>query len=66
MITKHKQVRETVENDSWESIDRLKEKYKDDLACEIDKGMKQKSDLTLIITSYKKAKGQRDSIKNEI
>jgi hypothetical protein len=40
MITEHERVRLKIENDSWERIDRLKERQKDELASEIDKGMK--------------------------
>lgn len=40
MISEHKRVREDVEQESWERIDRLKERQKEELAQEIDKGMK--------------------------
>jgi hypothetical protein len=39
MITMHASVRENVEMDSWDRIDRLKDRQKDELASEIDKGM---------------------------
>ena len=32
MIQEHKEERETVENDAWEEIDKLKEKNKEELA----------------------------------
>ena len=48
MIKDHKTKREKVENDTWEDIELIKEKNKEELAREIDQGMKQKSDLKLI------------------
>ena len=53
MITEHQKVKQEVENDSWERIDQLKERQKDELAKEIDKGMQQKSDLSIIVTEYR-------------
>ena len=48
MIKEHKEKRENVENDTWEEIESIKEKNKEQLTLEVDKGMKQKSDLKLI------------------
>ena len=48
MIKEHKAKREKVEDDTWKDIELLKEKNKEELAREIDQGMKQKSDLKLI------------------
>jgi formyltetrahydrofolate hydrolase len=56
MITQHKVLREKVENDAWDYIERLKEKQSQELASEVDKGMKQKSELSLILTKFKNEK----------
>jgi chromosome segregation ATPase len=48
MIKEHKSNRENVENQTWEEIEQIKERNKEQLAREIDQGMKQKSDLKLI------------------
>ncbi len=48
MIKDHKNQRESLENNTWEDIEDIKEKNKEILAREIDIGMKQKSDLKLI------------------
>lgn len=48
MIKEHKSIREQVENKTWEDIEGIKEKNKDELSREIEKGMKQKSDYKLI------------------
>eukprot|EP00351_Strombidinopsis_sp_SopsisLIS2011_P003242 CAMPEP_0116883662 /NCGR_PEP_ID=MMETSP0463-20121206/16237_1 /TAXON_ID=181622 /ORGANISM="Strombidinopsis sp, Strain SopsisLIS2011" /LENGTH=57 /DNA_ID=CAMNT_0004538757 /DNA_START=2438 /DNA_END=2611 /DNA_ORIENTATION=- len=53
MIQEHKEERETVENDAWEEIDKLKEKNKEELAKQVDAGMKAKGDLTLITNQWK-------------
>ena len=48
MIATHGKKREEVENNTWEQIEMIKEKNKEELISEIDIGMKYKSDLTLI------------------
>ena len=48
MIATHRDKREEVENNTWEQIEMIKEKNKEELIQEIDIGMKYKSDLTLI------------------
>ena len=53
MIKSHKEERERVENETWEQIEGIKEKNKQELAQEVDKGMKQKSELTLIRNEYR-------------
>lgn len=53
MITRHKQTREQVEQEIWDTIDKIKEDQKEALARVIDNGMKQKSDLTLINNEFK-------------
>lgn len=41
MITRHKQTREQVEQEIWDTIDKIKEDQKEELARVIDNGMKQ-------------------------
>ena len=53
MITRHKLTREQVEQEIWDTIDKIKEDQKEALARVIDNGMKQKSDLTLINNEFK-------------
>ena len=53
MITTHKLTREQVEQEIWDTIDKIKEDQKEALARVIDNGMKQKSDLTLINNEHK-------------
>ena len=53
MVKSHKENRELVENKTWEDIEAIKEKNKSELAMEVDKGMKQKSELTLIRNEYR-------------
>ena len=45
MIATHRDKREEVENNTWEQIEMIKEKNKEELISEIDIGMKYKSDL---------------------
>lgn len=60
MITEHQKVKMEVENYSWERIDRLKERQKEELAKEIDKGMQQKSDLSIIVTEYRGFRAKKE------
>lgn len=60
MVQKFKETRERVENETWERIDQQKETDKQEMAKEIDKSMKQKGELTLIMNNYKDLKTQRD------
>ena len=53
MVKQHKENREQVEHRTWEDIEELKEKSKYALSQEVDKGMKQKSELTLIRNEYR-------------
>lgn len=66
MITEHQKVKMDVENDSWERIDRLKERQKEELAKEIDKGMQQKSDLSIIVTEYRGKRAKKEQYNKEI
>jgi hypothetical protein len=56
----HKVERESIENETWEEIDRIKEKNKDELAKIIDAGMQSKAELTLMSNDYKKAKAKKE------
>jgi len=60
MISDHKQMRETIENDAWDKIDTIKEKNKEELAKIIDAGMESKANLTLITNDYKDAKSTKE------
>ena len=53
MVKAHRANREMVENKTWEKIEDIKEKNKQLLAIEVDRGMKQKSELTLIKNNFK-------------
>ena len=53
MIATHRQKRDELENNTWEEIEMIKDKNKEDLRKAIDDGMKEKSNLTLIINEYK-------------
>ena len=66
MITRHKQTREQVEQEIWDTIDKIKEDQKEALARVIDNGMKQKSDLTLINNEFKQQRAQKEALQNEI
>ena len=60
MIKSHKEERERVENETWEQIEGIKEKNKQELAQEVDKGMKQKSELTLIRNKYRNKEQEKE------
>ena len=60
MIKSHKEERERVENETWEQIEGIKEKNKQELAQEVDKGMKQKSELTLIRNEYRNKEQEKE------
>jgi len=60
MMKTHKEERERIENDTWEKIDILKDKNKEELAKIIDMGMQSKCNLTLIHNDFKKKKAERD------
>jgi predicted glycosyl hydrolase (DUF1957 family) len=64
MIKRHKETRELVEQEIWDTIDKIKEDQKEALARVIDNGMKQKSDLTLINNEYKQQRAQREALLN--
>ena len=53
MVKSHKENREKEENQTWEEIEAIKEKNKQELSMEVDKGMKQKSELTLIRNEFR-------------
>ena len=60
MIKTHKAERDRVENETWDQIEGLKETNKNELAMEVDKGMKQKSELTLIRNEQKHKQAELD------
>ena len=69
MIATHGKKREEVENNTWEQIEMIKEKNKEELISEIDIGMKYKSDLTLIQNEFRVKKAEKttlDQQKNEL
>jgi len=53
MVQQFKETRERVENETWDRIDKQKEDDKQEMATEIDRSMKQKGELTLIMNTYK-------------
>jgi hypothetical protein len=52
----HKKERENIENQTWEDIDRIKERNKDELAKIISAGMSSKAELTMMVNDHTKAK----------
>ena len=66
MIKDHKEERENIENDTWERIDVLKDKNKEELAGIIDQGMQSKCHLTLVHNDYKKKRKEQELKQNEI
>ena len=65
MIKSHKEEREMVENKTWEDIEAIKEENKKKLATEVDKGMKQKSELTLIRNEYRHKEQEQENLNKE-
>lgn len=66
MIKQHKEERERIENETWEKIDVLKDKNKEELAKIIDMGMQSKCNLTLIHNDYKKKRSEKEQKVKEI
>lgn len=66
MVKSHKENRERVENETWEQIESIKEKNKQELAMEVDKGMKQRTELILIKNKYRKEEMERETHRNTI
>lgn len=54
MIDAHKAERERIENETWNRIDVLKNKNKEELGKIIDKGMQSKAELTLGNNKHRK------------
>ena len=65
-MKQHKEEREKIENEAWEEIDRIKEKYKEELAKIIDAGMQSKAELTLMTNDYKKSKSKKEETQKDI
>jgi len=59
-MQEHKEEREKIESDTWDKIDVLKDKNKEELAKIIDQGMQSKCNLTLIHNDFKNKKNERD------
>lgn len=59
MITNHKNEREKIENDTWERIDVLKDKNKEELANIIDQGMQSKCKLTIVMNDLTRMKSDQ-------
>jgi hypothetical protein len=53
MTGQFRDTRERVENETWDRIDKQKEDDKSEMAIEIDRSMKQKGELTLIMNAFK-------------
>lgn len=53
MVSQFRETREHVENETWDKIDKQKEDDKREMATEIDRSMKQKGELTLIMNNFK-------------
>ena len=66
MVKDHRANREMVENRTWEKIEDIKEKNKQKLAIEVDRGMKQKSELTLIRNNFKLRDQDMENLKKKI
>lgn len=66
LMNKHKVEREEIENETWDEIDRIKEKNKEELAKIIDAGMQSKSDLTVMTNQYKEAKSKKEETQKDI
>jgi hypothetical protein len=60
MVSQFKETRERVENETWDRIDKQKEDDKTEMATEIDRSMKQKGELTLIMNNFKDLRTQKD------
>jgi hypothetical protein len=62
----HKEEREKIENDTWESIEAIKDKNKEELAKKIDEGMQAKCTLTLVMNNFKDKKADKEKKEEEI
>ena len=63
MVRSHKEKREQVENQTWEDIEGIKEKNKNELARMVDTGMRQKSELTLIRNQYRNQEQDKENLR---
>ena len=66
MMKDHKEMREKIENDAWDKIDKIKEANKEELAKIIDAGMESKANLTLVTNDFKERRSQRDQLSRDI
>ena len=69
MIATQREKRDELENNTWEEIEMIKDKNKEELRKEIDQGMKEKSNLTLIQNEFRvkqHEKKKQDEAKGEL
>ena len=69
MIATQREKRDELENNTWEDIEMIKDKNKEELRREIDSGMKEKSNLTLIQNEFRvkqHEKTNQDKAKQEL
>ena len=69
MIATQREKRDELENNTWEDIEMIKDKNKEELRREIDSGMKEKSNLTLIQNEFRvkhHEKNNQDKAKQEL
>ena len=69
MIATQREKRDELENNTWEEIETIKDKNKEELRKEIDQGMKEKSNLTLIQNEFRvkqHEKKKQDEAKAEL
>lgn len=66
IIQEHKLTREDAEKANWDLIESIKEKNKETQAIEIDKGIKQKSDLMLIRNEHQVKENDRDQLVEQL
>jgi low affinity Fe/Cu permease len=66
MMDTHRNERETIENTTWNNIDQLRNKNKEELGKIIDDGMQAKANLTLALNLFKKKNEEKDLKNNDI
>jgi low affinity Fe/Cu permease len=66
MMDTHRNERETIEYTTWNNIDQLRNKNKEELGKIIDDGMQAKANLTLALNLFKKKNEEKDLKNNDI
>lgn len=66
MMDTHRNERETIENTTWNNIDQLRNKNKEELGKIIDDGMQAKANLTLALNLFKKKNEEKELKNNDI